>query len=145
MDGRRVFSLEEVNELIPTLSAVVKEQLDRRAAIESLLGELGQVLGDVPERIVLEPGEPEEVRAMKRDILRRIDEYRSGWKNVEAMGAVLKDPRAGLVDFYGNVEGQLVWLCWKYGESVVDHYHRLEEGFAMRKPIAPGIRARLIN
>ena len=145
MDGIRVFSLEEVNELLPTLSAVVKEQLERRSEIEALLVKLGRELGDVPERIVLEPGEPEDVRALKRDILRRIDTYRAGWKTLEQMGAVLKDARAGLVDFYGNVDGQLVWLCWKYGETEVQHYHRLEEGFSMRKPIAPGVRARLLN
>ena len=44
------------------------------------------------------------------------------------MGAVLKDPRTGLVDFYGQVDGKRVWLCWKYGEDAVTHYHGLRRG-----------------
>jgi hypothetical protein len=141
----RVFTLEEVNDLVPKLSVVVKRQLERRAEIEALLMKLGRELGDVPERIVLDPADPTDVRDLKRDLVRRIEEYRAGWREVEKMGAVLKDARAGLLDFYGTVEGKLVWLCWKYGEAEVGHYHALEEGFSGRKPIALSMRHRLLN
>jgi hypothetical protein len=141
----RVFTLEEVNDLLPTLSAVVKRQLERRAEIEALLMRLGRELGDVPERIVLDPADPTDVRDLKRDLVRRIAEYRAGWREIEEMGAVLKDARMGLLDFYGNVDGRLVWLCWKYGESEVAHYHMLDEGYSGRKPIAQSMRHRLLN
>ena len=144
MDAR-VFTLEEVNELVPKLAEVVGRQLERRSEIEGLLMKLGRELGDVPERIVLDPADPTDVRDLKRDLVRRIEEYRAGWREVEQMGAVLKDARTGLVDFYGTVEGRLVWLCWKYGEDEVAHYHALEEGFSGRKPIAQSMRHRLLN
>ena len=44
----RVFTLEEVNDLVPKLAPVVKRQLARRSAIESLLMKLGRELG-LPE------------------------------------------------------------------------------------------------
>jgi hypothetical protein len=141
----RVFTLEEVNGLVPKLSLAVKRQLERRSEIEGLLMQLGRELGDVPERIVLDPADPTDVRDLKRDLVRRIEEYRAGWRAIEEMGAVLKDARAGLLDFYGTVEGKLVWLCWKYGEEEVAHYHALEEGFSGRKPIAQSMRYRLLN
>jgi len=141
----RVFTLEEVNGLLPKLSVVVKRQLERRTAIESLLIQLGRELGDVPDRIVLDPADPIEVSELKRDVVRRIEEYREGWKEIEGMGAVLKDARMGLLDFYGTVDGKLVWLCWRYGEKEVTHYHALEEGYAARKPIAMSARYRLLN
>ncbi|MBX3206820.1 MAG: DUF2203 domain-containing protein [Labilithrix sp.] len=147
MDSRdsRVFTLEEVNDLVPQLAAAVKRQLERRTEIEGRLLELGRELGDVPERIVLDPADPADVRDLKRDLVRRIEEYRAGWKAIEETGAVLKDARTGLLDFYGTVDGKLVWLCWKYGESEVTHYHALEEGFSGRKPIAESMRFRLLN
>jgi hypothetical protein len=140
-----VFTLEEVNDLVPQLSVAVKRQLERRSEIEGLLMKLGRELGDVPERIVVDPADPTDVRDLKRDLVRRIDEYRAGWKAIEEMGAVLKDARMGLLDFYGTVDGKLVWLCWKYGENEVAHYHALEEGFSGRKPIAQSMRHRLLN
>jgi hypothetical protein len=141
----RVFTLEEVNDLVPRLAVAVKRQLDRRSGIEGLLMKLGRELGDVPERIVLDPADPSDVRAMKRELVKRIEEYRAGWREVENMGAVLKDARMGLLDFYGTVDGKLVWLCWKYGEAEVAHFHALEEGFSARRPIAQSMKHRLLN
>ncbi|HEY8075623.1 MAG TPA: DUF2203 domain-containing protein [Labilithrix sp.] len=141
----RVFTLESVNALIPQLQQLVGKQLNRRGEIEQLLVRLGKELGDVPERIVIDPADPTDVRDLKRDLVARIEQYRSGWQEVEDLGAVLKDPRIGLLDFYGKIDGRLVWLCWKYGETECKHYHALEEGFSGRKEIDPSLRTRLLN
>jgi hypothetical protein len=145
MAEMRVFTLEAVNALVPRLQNVVGRQLHRRGAIEELLIQLGRELGDVPERIILDPADPSDVRALKRDLVSKIEAYRDGWREIEEMGAVLKDPRTGLLDFYGEVDGKLVWLCWRYGESECAFYHALEEGFAARKPIGASVKQRLLN
>jgi hypothetical protein len=145
MDDTRVFTLEAVNALVPKLATLVGRQLSRRGEIEQLLARLGRELGDVPERIVLDPSDPAEVRELKRSLVEHIEVYRDGWREVEELGAVLKDPRIGLLDFYGNVDGKLVWLCWKYGESECAFYHALEDGFSGRKPIGQSVRQRLLN
>jgi hypothetical protein len=142
---QRVFTIEAVNALVPKLADMVGRQLQRRSGIESLLVRLGRELGDVPERIVLDPADPAEVRELKRELVKRIEEYRAGWREVEETGAVLKDPRIGLLDFYGQVDGKMVWLCWKYGEAECGFYHALEEGFSGRKPIAQSMKHRLLN
>jgi hypothetical protein len=142
---QRVFTLEAVNALVPRLDTLVGQQLERRTMIEALLAHLGRELGDVPERIVLDPADPTEIRQMKRDLVDKIEVYRAGWREVEELGAVLKDPRRGLLDFYGEVDGKLVWLCWRYGESECAHYHALEEGFSARRPIGASVKHRLLN
>ncbi len=145
MRSGRVFTLEAVNALVPQLQERVARQLERRSRIEALLLELGRELGDVPDRIVLDPADPVDVRDLKRNLVQRIEEYRAGWREVEEMGAVLKDPRVGLLDFYGEVDGKLVWLCWKFGETEVGFYHALEEGYAARRPIGHSVKHRLLN
>jgi hypothetical protein len=145
MPDVRVFTLEAVNALVPRLQAIVGTQLERRTAIEALLVRLGRELGDVPERIVLDPADPANVREIKRDLVAKIERYRAGWREVEEMGAILKDARTGLLDFYGEVDGKLVWLCWKYGETECAFYHALEEGFSGRKPIGASVKQRLLN
>ena len=145
MSETRVFTLEAVNALVPRLAEVVGRQLERRSAIEALLVRLGRELGDVPERIVLDPADPTEVREMKRELVLQIETYRAGWREVEEMGAVLKDARTGLLDFYGEVDGKLVWLCWRYGEEECAFYHALDQGFAARRPIGASVKQRLLN
>ena len=145
MDAR-VFTLEEVNALVPRLQTAVGRQIALRASIEALLARLGRQLGgEVPERIVMDPADPTDVRELKRDLVSELETYRTGWLELEEMGAVLKDPRTGLLDFYGEVDGKLVWLCWKYGETECGFYHALAEGFSARKSIGASMRSRLLN
>jgi hypothetical protein len=54
-----------------------------------------------------------------------------------AVGVEVKDPRIGLIDFPGEMEGRRVCLCWKKGEDRVAWWHELDAGFAGRRPILP--------
>jgi hypothetical protein len=145
MSEPTVFTLEAVNSLVPRLQELVLAQIERRVEIEAQLERLTAMIGRVPE--TLEPAgvDGPDVRDLKKEIAARVEEYRTGWRAVEELGAVVKDPRIGLVDFYGRVDGKLVWLCWKCGEDRVAHYHGLDEGFAGRKPILATMRNRHLN
>ncbi len=140
-----VFTLEAVNALIPRLKSLVALQLERREEIEERLGRLAKLVGNVPNVIAVEEADPPQVRRLKEGLAERVEKYQSAWQEVEDMGAVLKDPRMGLVDFYGQVDGKFVWLCWRYGEDAVTHYHGLDEGFSGRKPIETTMRQRHLN
>jgi hypothetical protein len=145
MAEQKIYTLEEVNSKIPSLRAIVGRQLSRRAAIEEKLTVLGNLVDDIPDDFAPSPGDSDVVRELKTELTRRVAEYRGGWDEVEDLGAVIKDPQIGLVDFYGRLDGNVVWLCWKYGEDDVAYYHALDAGFAGRKPIGATVRQRLLN
>jgi hypothetical protein len=139
------FTLEAVNALMPQLKVLMASQMERRSQIEKQLERLAVLLGGVPDAIEIDERDPPEVRSLKADLVDRVEKYQAAWQELEQMGAVLKDPRLGLVDFYGQMDGRTVWLCWRYGEDAVTHYHALDEGFAGRKPIEATIRVRHLN
>ncbi len=56
-------------------------------------------------------------------------------KEIRSHGCIIKDVNAGLVDFLSKRDGREVYLCWKYGEPKVGHYHELHSGFLGREPI----------
>ena len=140
-----VFTLEAVNALLPRLRAFMDQQMARRSEIEQRLEKLAKLLGTAPDNIQVDDGDPAPVRDLKQDLADHVTRYQSAWSELEEMGAVLKDPRTGLIDFYGQVDGKRVWLCWKYGEEAVTHYHGLHEGFSGRKAIEPAMRNRHLN
>jgi hypothetical protein len=140
-----VLTLEAVNALVPRLQSLMAVQMGRREAIEERLGQLAKLVGAVTGAIAVEEHDTPQVRTLKEDLVDRVERYQSAWREVEDMGAVLKDPRTGLVDFYGQVDGKLVWLCWRYGEKAVTHYHGLDEGFSRRRPIESTMRQRHLN
>ncbi|MEO7111451.1 MAG: DUF2203 domain-containing protein [Polyangiaceae bacterium] len=145
MSEPQVFTLEAVNEMIPKLSPIIGKQLERRGAIERRLFALAEALGEVPDEITTDDADSSDVRQIKLDLIERIADYQEGWREIEALGAVVKDTRIGLVDFYGRVDDKLVWLCWKYGEDECGYYHALDEGFSARRGIGASVRQRLLN
>jgi hypothetical protein len=145
MSEPQVFTLEAVNEMIPKLRPIIGRQLERRGEIERRLMSLAEALGEVPDEITPEDADSEDVRKLKVDLIERIAAYQAGWREIEAFGAVVKDTRIGLVDFYGRVDDKLVWLCWKYGEDECGYYHALDEGFSARRGIGVSTRQRLLN
>lgn len=145
MSEPQVFTLEAVNEMIPKLSPIIGRQLERRGEIERRLFSLAEALGEVPDEIKPEEADTDDVRQIKIDLMERIAAYQEGWREVEASGAVVKDTRIGLIDFYGRVDDKLVWLCWKYGEAECGYYHALDEGFSGRRGIGASVRLRLLN
>jgi hypothetical protein len=145
MPAPQIFTLEAANALLPRVRELVAVQMDRRKYIEERLAKLVERVGEVPEAISIEDDDPPDVSQMKQELLERVAEYQDNWRNLEEIGGVLKDARSGLVDFYGRVDGQLVWLCWKYGEDEITHYHGLDEGFSGRKTIGTSLRQRHLN
>jgi hypothetical protein len=141
----REFSLEEANALIPELHRIVSRQLLAQQELEERLQRLHELLGYLPRELALLGEDTPEVRALKEDIGRLMDEVDEGWGKIQAMGVMVKDPRSGLLDFHGRVDGRLVFFCWRFGEECVEHYHELDEGFRGRKPLPPQPRHRLLN
>jgi len=80
-------------------------------------------------------GPPDEAEDLRKELDRLDSKWRAAMKNVNAHGAYVKDPEIGLVDFYHWRNGELVFLCWRYDEPELTHWHGLHEGFAGRKPI----------
>jgi hypothetical protein len=145
MSSQRVFTISEVNALIPTLSALVGQQLRQQSDIEHGLAELTRLSGVTPESLEPSSSDAVEVSKLKTDLHSRIERYEAGWARVQTLGGVIKDPQIGLVDFYGSIGGKLVWLCWRYGEESLGYYHELESGYPGRRPLTSDVRRQLLN
>lgn len=56
---------------------------------------------------------------------------------VHALGAEVKDPVLGLVDFYAvRPTGETVHLCYRDDEETITHWHPLVGGYAARRPLS---------
>ena len=145
MTGWRIFTIEEVNALIPKLAHLVGRQMTRHGEIAMHLVELAHVTGELPSSLVEQPREGALVRKLKGELRTMIERYAEGWTEVRALGGVVKDPQVGTVDFYSSVEGRFVWLSWRYGEDSVGFYHELDAGCAGRRPLRADVLDRSLN
>ena len=132
-EGPRYFTVEEANELVGTLEI----EFGRVARIRSELAPLIESFGADQAGAILEqaaaapPGR-------EQDALRLAElasEITAAVERINAMGCLVKDLEAGLVDFYAVLDDEPVFLCWQFGEPAVSHWHPLDEGFSARRPV----------
>lgn len=131
----RLFSLDEANSLIDTLQAQfqrARELRDKLGEIQGRLSQAGHPMGK-PE-IEVDQAAPANVQRLQQAAIAIVDELREILRGVSELGVEVKAAE-GLVDFRSKLRGRTVYLCWRYGESRVEHWHDLDSGFAGRKPL----------
>jgi hypothetical protein len=130
----RYFMPDDVEALIPKLTDLVERlqaaQASAQAARERLQAE--------HQRLALSGGGVLDQAAWRAD-RERLDSAATGAQAaveaIHALGGVPKDIGLGLVDFPHLRDGRVVNLCWKYGETRVQWWHGMDEGYAARKPL----------
>jgi hypothetical protein len=130
----KLFTLQEAEELIPSLEAWLPEAIDARKTAVEADGELQKVAA----RIQLLGGmelNPARVSEFKHSRERAVRKLRNAMEQIEESGCVVKDLDIGLVDFPAMLGDEQVYLCWKLGEPRIEYWHGTHEGFAGRKPI----------
>lgn len=122
----RYFTIEEANALLPTLKPLMAELLERRARS----AQKGQWVADALHQPHVDVGGPilSELAGEFVIIERLLHKIRD-------TGCVVKSLEGGLVDFLAKIDGRDVYLCWRYGEESVTHYHELHTGFRGRQSL----------
>jgi hypothetical protein len=128
----RTFRLDEANAIVPRLQ-VLMERLQRGALrLHEEMSDLACETG--VDLATLSPEDLLRARPAARALVEELDGI---VEEIEASGAHLKDVQLGLVDFPTEREGEIVYLCWQFGEPEVAFWHRIGDGFAGRQAL-PG-------
>ncbi len=132
--SERTFTLDEAHTLLPILESLLKQAI----AAKQLIEETDAETQETAHRIFLNGGTFLNVIHMARrkgEREKAILRIKDALAEIDATGVQVKDIDIGLLDFPCKVEGEIVLLCWKLGESKITHWHGTSEGFAGRKPI----------
>ncbi|MCL5006319.1 MAG: DUF2203 domain-containing protein [Acidobacteria bacterium] len=133
----KYFSREEAEQLLPLIEESLKRAQSQKQTIDALQGDLTNAASRI---MVLGGSFPPYADLLKKKSER--DEMSAkiveSLAQIQQTGCVVKDLDEGLVDFPCMIDGQEAYLCWKLGESRIEYWHGLEEGFAGRKRIDSG-------
>jgi hypothetical protein len=134
--GPRIYTAREANALVPKLVRIFDDLDGVRSRLKVTKGKI-----DVLEMIWGEEVQAEtnpdhrEYTHYVEEVEQAKKEFDGTARKVQELEAVVKSLEQGLIDFYGVIEGRLVFLCWRRGEKSIEYYHHLEEGFQGRQPI----------
>jgi hypothetical protein len=129
MGTPRTYSIDEANELIPQVRAVLLQIAVEQRRLAQAHEEMHRLLEGNGDPVAMEQAGHHE--AAMNEIAEGI---RTLQAHLEGLGVQLRDAEMGLVDFPAERDGRRVWLCWRLADPRVAFWHPTDEGYATRRP-----------
>lgn len=137
----KTFTLDEAQSLLPVLEALLNRAIDGKRAAE----EVENQLSDLSRRIYLSGGmrvNLPDVTRQRAEMEAHLERVRESIAEIDSIGVQVKDLDTGLLDFPFRLDEDIVLLCWRIGESSIEHWHTVESGFQGRQPVDDRFRRR---
>ncbi len=128
----RFYAIDEANAAIPDVERILIALRDQR---EDLITYRDRALGLTPEDGAAPAEAAAELRRIRLRMQGLIDQMQAGVARLVELDIQLRDIKSGLIDFPAMLAGRPIWLCWRLGESGIEHWHGHDEGFASRRPL----------
>lgn len=127
----KIFTPDEANRMLPLIERIADDIVATYAKVNDALKAY-----EAEKAQTDQAGEESlELNRRDADVARALDKFQTLIEEVESLGGTVKDYENGGIDFYGDVEGEIVYLCWRRGENEIRYWHRLEDGYSKREPL----------
>lgn len=129
----RVFTAEEANSLLGQVRPLVESLVEHRRA----LARARSMRRRIAAQVAGDGGgiDPRQLVELDERIATELKGVARCANAIHELGAVVKDPDEGIVDFPARRGAEHVFLCWQLGEDEIAYWHGVDEGFAGRKPL----------
>jgi hypothetical protein len=130
----QLFTLLQAEQLLPAVETAIREAISLRSDYEQAESGLQQSV----ERITMLGGafvDRDQAQTLKNRRQSSAMRLKESIEKIQSYGCVVKDLDVGLIDFPTLYRGEEVYLCWKLGESGIQYWHGIDEGFRGRKKI----------
>lgn len=130
---KRTFNVDEANAMLPLVRAIAGDMV--RVARD--LYERQQRVDHLKSGRELDAGDPysDELAQSELELEQDKQTLFGYMEELRQLGVEPKGPLEGLVDFPCVRDGRLVYLCWRYDEPEVTHWHELDAGFTGRQSL----------
>ena len=125
----KIYEVEELNHALPLVRSIVRDLRNAWTALDQAFRELGRPIapGDLTDPLVL--------RELPWDVRDLIDEFRSHVGELTDLGLTLRDPRSGMIEACGAMDGGFVFLTWQPKEAEVLFFVDPTDSAARRQPL----------
>jgi hypothetical protein len=130
----RFFTLQQAEQVLPQVESVIREAI----ALKSEYQQAESECQEFRRRVMLQGGMlVDHSKLLDRNGRRdaSAQQLKEAIQKILEYGCLVKDLDIGLIDFPTLFNGHEVYLCWKLGESGIQFWHGVEEGFRGRKAI----------
>lgn len=133
----KIFTPDEASRMLPLVARIADDIVATYADVNRAL----QAFQAEETRAKDDPAREPVLAERNTEVGQALDRFQKLIEEVEALGGTLRDYEKGSIDFYGEVDGAIVYLCWQRGEPQIGHFHLLDEGFSKRRPLTVAVSA----
>jgi hypothetical protein len=137
----KTFTFDEAQSLLPLLESLLKRALESKREAEQVESKLSALA----RRIYLSGGMKVDLTTVSKqraELDTHLQRVRESVVEIDSIGVQVKDLDDGLLDFPYTLDGEVVLLCWRMGETSIDHWHTIDSGFQGRQPVDDRFRRR---
>ncbi len=133
---KKIFTVEQANATLPLVKAITADIVELSRDVRERRQRLGELSNSPQPR----EGDPyaEEVAHVEEELARDTQRLQDFVAELREIGVEPKSGPDGLIDFPCEMDGRIVYLCWKLGEPEILYWHELDAGFAGRQPLTAG-------
>jgi hypothetical protein len=130
----RYFTRDEAELMLPKVQRLMSQALALKAEFAQAKAVLDNATREIMVRggMAVDTGRMLEVRQTRDTAATQLPTL---LERIQEHGCLVKDLDMGLLDFPTLYAGREVYLCWKFGESRIEFWHGVDEGFRGRKVI----------
>jgi hypothetical protein len=130
----RYFTLEQAERALPAVEGAIREAIYLKSEYQTADTELREITRKIMASggMVVDRDKVGSLRTRRDDAAERL---KQAFELIQEHGCLVKDLDIGLLDFPTLYRGREVYLCWRLGETRIEFWHGVEEGFRGRKPI----------
>lgn len=144
---QRVFTLAEATRTLPLVKRILRDIVAAHEEIENLhalrrtrSASRQEKVPRSPAKGATDPSVTSDLSAVPREVVEsrieeKVREIDACLQELDTIGCECKDFQMGLVDFPALLDGRVVYLCWKLGETEIAHWHEADGGFSGRRPV----------
>ncbi|MBI2232909.1 MAG: DUF2203 domain-containing protein [Candidatus Aenigmarchaeota archaeon] len=132
----KIFSVIEAEELLPTLKTNLEKIFHLNQTLKAVSADIDSLIDiwgeDVYKHNHVDNGYYTDLASKQQEVMKHLQDE---MMKINQLGCFVKDIERGLVDFYYELNDEVVFLCWRYGEDKINHWHALNSGFTGRRPL----------
>lgn len=130
-ETRHLYTLEEARAMLPRVIPILKRMVEMAQTVRGQ-----QAAVAAAARGVTADGHALADPFAKSNAVEGLEQaFDEALGLMRAWGIEIKDAERGLIDFYAERDGDVVYLCFLLGEEDIRFWHTLEGGFAGRRPL----------
>ncbi len=137
----KIFTPDEANRMLPLVSRIaddiVATYADVNLALQAYETARARNEGKTARSTTAQSNDDHLLQLDERrrgdEVEAALDRFQALIEEVENLGGTVKDYENGEIDFYGEVDGEIVYLRWKRGEARISYWHGLEESANKRR------------